>query len=346
MKSTRPSSWALIWSIIAALVSAAGLFVAFRNLDLERLPTVVVEAKIIWLLVLAVSIPMEQILRGWKWRQILFDLRPVGTFRLFGAVMVGYFANIIIPVGLSPLVRAWLIARIEGLRVSTVLVTTAIERFVDGIVFAIMVVILVFFATLPEAEGNLRLGMTAAGSASLVLFTGLFGGLFLIKRRLTVDDSLMAHLVARLERVFGARFSGLGQGLADGIIWPKSRWRGAGVILASVAMKMISITHFLWAGLAFGILFSPFDYLFIMVFTGFALIITRFIRVPGGGIIGSALALQILNIADEEALTMVLAVHFISTALTAGIGVVAMWNSGMTVLKLRQASTEPLIKSS
>ncbi len=314
------------------------LVIAFRNLDIASLSDVLLGSEPIWLLALAVSIPMEQVFRGWKWRQILFDIRPVGTFRLFSAVMVGYFANMAVPIGLSPLVRAWLIARLERLKISTVLVTTAIERFVDGIVFAIIVGILIFFAALPVAEGNLRLGMMVAGSGSLVLFTGLFAGLFLIKNHLINPKSLVGRFVVWLEGGFGGRFAGIGHGVAEGIIWPKSRWRGSGIILASIGMKMISTTYFLWASLAFGILLSAYDYLFIMVFTGFTLIISRFIRVPGGGIIGSAFALKSLGIADAEALTMVLAVHSASIILTVGIGAIAMWKSGLTVLKLRLAT--------
>jgi len=174
------------------------------------------------------------------------------------------------------------------------------------------------------------------------LFTFLFGGLFLVKRQLIAPDSVVGRFVTRLERAFGGRLAGIGQGMAEGITWPKSRWRGTGVVFASIAMKMISTTHFLWAGLVFGILLSPFDYLFIMVFSGFALIISRFIRIPGGGIIGSAFALKLLGIADEEALTMVFAVHSSSMILVAGIGAIAMWKNGLTVMKLRLAASESI----
>ncbi len=335
----RRSSRAILWSLIAALLAIGLLTIAFRKLDFERLFSVLLGTEPIWFFALFASIPLEQLLRGWKWRQILFDIRPVGSFRLFSAVMVGYFANLIIPIGISPLVRAWLIAGLEGLKISTVLVTTAIERFVDGIVFAIIVGILVIFAALPETDGNLRLGMMIAGVGSLVLFMCLFAGLFLIKHHLIAPESMVGRLVSRLEKAFGGRLAGIGLGMAEGIIWPKSRWRGSGAVLASIGMKALSTTHFLWAGLAFGILLSPFDYLFIMIFTGFTLIISRFIRVPGGGIIGSAYALKLLGIPDEEALTMVLVVHSSTLILIAGIGAIEMWRNGLTVLKLRQATS-------
>ena len=340
-RAKRRHPHAVLWSLGAALVSAGVLYFAFRNLDLGRLSRVLQGAQPTWLIALAVSIPLEQLLRGWKWRQILFDIRPVATFRLFSAVMVGYFANMIIPIGISPLVRAWLIAGLEGLKISTVLMTTAIERFVDGIVFAILVGILVIFASLPEADGNLRLGMITAGGASMVLFTGLLVGLFLIKHHLIAPQSMVGRLVARLEGAFSGRLAGIGSGIAEGIIWPKTQWRGSAVIFASIGMKMLSTTHFLWAGLVFGIFLSPLDYLFIMIFTGFALIISRFIRVPGGGIIGSTFALKLLGIPDEEALTMVLVVHSSATLLIAGIGAIEMWRNGLTVLKLRQATGSP-----
>jgi glycosyltransferase 2 family protein len=327
---------AFIGSFFAVLITIGVFYVVFRNLDIDRLTGVLLKVDGIWLVALAISIPLEQILRGWKWRQILFDIRPVGTFRLFGAVMAGYFANMIVPVGVSPFVRAWLVARLEGLKISTVLLTTAIERFVDGIVFAILVGILIAFATLPASEGNLRLGMITAGGGSFLLFSGLFVVLFAFKKHLFDTTSMVGRSFARLEQAFGGKLSGLGNGMAQGITWPKSHGRGAGVILASIGMKVISTTHFLWAGLAIGILLAPFEYLFIMVFSGFALIISRFIRLPGGGVIGSALALKLLGIADEEALTMVLLVHTASLSLTAGIGIIALWKSGLTVMTLGQ----------
>ena len=332
----------MLWTTIAALLAIGVLFVVFRHFDVGRLSDIILGAEPIWLLALAVSIPVEQLLRGWKWRQILFDIRPVGTLRLFSAVMVGYFANMMIPIGLSPLVRAWLIARLETLKISTVLLTTAIERFVDGIVFSVLVGILVIFAVLPETEGNLRLALMVAGSGSLVLFTGLIGGLFLVKNHLVDPGSMIGRFVAWLETKFSGRLAGIGLGIVEGITWPKSRWRGCGIIFAGIAMKLISTSHFLWVGLVFGILLSPFDYLFIMVVTGFALIIARFIRVPGGGIIGSAFALKLLGIADEEALTMVLVVHTSVMAMVAVIGAIAMWKSGLTVLELRHATREAL----
>jgi len=333
----RRNSFTAIWTILATAFSIGVLFITFRGIEPERFIYILQKATWIWVLALFLIMPVEQLVRGWKWRQILIDIHPVSSLRLFGAVMAGYFANMIVPIGISPLVRAWLVARKEGLKTSTVLVTTAIERFVDGIVFAVLVGILIAVYTLPNMDGNLRFGLTAAAGGSFFLFLGLFIFLFRTKSEIENRLTFIGRTLAKLEKRFSKHLSGLAVGIAEGIVWPASVARGVGIVTASILMKVISVTHFLWAGLAFGITLGAFDYLFVMVFSGFSMIITRFVRVPGGGVIGSALALKILGVPDEEIVTMVALVHVASVATTVGFGAPILWYDGLKISTIRRS---------
>ena len=105
-------------------------------------------------------------------------------------------------------------------------------------------------------------------------------------------------------------------------------------------MKMISVTHFLWAGLAVGVVLAGWDYLFLMVFAGFALVLARFIRVPGGLFIGSAFALKLLDVPDEQALAMILFNNVFSIVLVVGIGLVFLWRSGIDIGAARTRQVE------
>ncbi len=326
---------ALMWTVLATGLAGGALFLAFRDLEFDRLLGVLRRGEAVWIAVLVVSVPLEQVVRGWQWRQLLFDIRPIGTVRLFGAVMAGYFANMVVPIGISALVRAWLVARLEGLRVSTVLLTSAVGRFVDGVVFAVLVGALALLAALPEAEGNLRLALVAASAGGLVLFAGLLAGLFGLKDRVARAQGVVGREIARLERMFGGRLAGLGAGIAAGIVWPASRPRAVAVVGASLLMKLVAATHFLWAGLAVGVILAPFDYLFLLVFAGFSMIVARFIRVPGGFAVGAAFALKLLGVADEEALAMVLSVYAASIVTTVLIGAPTLWRGGVTFVELR-----------
>ena len=103
-------------------------------------------------------------------------------------------------------------------------------------------------------------------------------------------------------------------------------------------MKIIAATHFLWAGLAVGIVLAPFDYLFLMVFAGFALVLARFIRVPGGFVIGSGFALKLLGVADEQALTMILFTQLLTSFLMVGPGLLFLWKSDVDIRAARVAA--------
>jgi uncharacterized membrane protein YbhN (UPF0104 family) len=330
-------SWLIRWvvPVIGVALMVVVLFWLYRGLDLTAFLAVVTTAELGWLFVLAGTILLEQLTRGWKWRQILFDLKPISSFRLFGAVLAGYGVAVLIPLGVSPLVRTWLIARLEGLRWAAVLVTTAIERFLDGIVFALIAALVAIAGQIPEVSGNVRTGLAAAGTFNLILFSVLLYCLFVGRSPLDRKDSWISRAIDWLAKRGGARLDGLRAAIREGIIWPRERRRQIGAVLASVAMKIIAATHFLWAGLAVGVVLAPFDYLFLMVFAGFALMLSRFVRVPGGFVIGSGFTLRLLGVPDEQALAMILFNHMLSILLMVVLGLLFLWRSGIDIRQAR-----------
>ena len=322
---------------IGAILAIVALFWLYQDLDLEKFLSAVATADLAWLIVLAGTILLEQLTRGWKWRQIVFDLKPISSFRLFGAILAGYGVAVLVPLGVSPLVRSWLIARLEDLRWACILVTTAVERFLDGIVFALFAAFVAMVGQIPNSDGDVRIGLAVAGGLNLVLFSILLYLLFVGRSPLGRDEAPISRWIDWLAARGGARLEGLRAAIREGIVWPRDRRRQVGAILASVLMKIISATHFLWAGLAVGVVLTPFDYLFLMVFAGFALVLARFIRVPGGFVIGSGFSLSLLAVPDEQALAMILFNHILSIVLMVGPGLLFLWWSGIDIREARQA---------
>ena len=324
--------------LIGGGVALSAVFFLYRNLNVSQFLFELKEAKLGWIVVLAVTILLEQLIQGWKWRQILYDLKPISSWRLTGAFLAGYGANILVPLGISPLVRSWLVARLEGLPMATVLVTTAISRFIDGIVFAIFAGIVATAGQIPVVEGDVRTSLVIAGVLNLVLFSGALLLLFRSAFQLQLDSSSISRTIDWLATKSRGILHDLRDALAKGIVWPREPARQTGVIAASFAMKAVSATHFLWAGLAVGVALGVFDYLFIMVFAGFALVLARFIRVPGGFVIGSGFALKLLGVPDEQALAMILFNHVVSIILVVGIGLVVLWQNGIDIQTMAQST--------
>lgn len=317
--------------ITGGVIALLALFFLYGGLDFDHFFTVLQTANLWWVAVLGVTILLEQFVQGWKWRQLLYDLKPISSLRLTGAFLAGYGANALVPMGISPLVRSWLIARLETLKMATVLMTTAIARFIDGVVFAIFAGIVALAGQIPRIEGNLQLGLSVAGALNLALFGGLLWLLFHYQVRLSSDTAGISRFIDWLAARFRGKPGELRTALSQGIIWPSRRSRQIAVVAASFAMKALAATHLLWAGLAVGVTLNFFDYLFLMVFAGFALVLARFIRVPGGFVIGAGFALKLLGVSAEQALAMVLLTNMMTTILVIGIGLIILWRSGIDI---------------
>ncbi len=329
------------WSAAGLIIAVPALAWVLWRVDLDRFLRVIANADMVFLLLLPPVIAAEQLIRAWKWRQLLLGIRPIKTLRLFAAIMAGYFATVIVPLGVGPLVRSWLVARRESLTVAEVLATAAIDRIIDGVIFSGFVAAALVFAAAPDPDGNIRLGLMVAGGGSLVLFALVLALLARFKSGIVREGHWLMGLIGRLPARMAGPVKRFLRAFATGILWPRSHVRGAGILLAGVAMKMAALTHFLWAGLAFGVALRPADYLFLMVFLGFLHILIHFARIPGGFVLGAIFALDLLGVPEEQALAMALTVQAASMLTVTAIGAVAFWRSGVALDDLRIERGDP-----
>ena len=66
--------------------------------------------------------------------------------------------------------------------------TTAIDRFIDGSVFAMFAGLVAFTAQIPGIEGNVNAGLALAGALNFILFSALLYVLFIGRAPLGRDD--------------------------------------------------------------------------------------------------------------------------------------------------------------
>jgi hypothetical protein len=191
-----------------------------------------------------------------------------------------------------------------------------------------------------DPTGGIRAGLTWGSVGSFTLFTLALIALAGYRRGALRDDGRMTRLLQRLPPPFAGPLRRLTTAFAEGIAWPREVWRGVGIVLASLAIKLIAATHFLWAGLALGVVLEPGQYLFLIVFLGFLIILGHFARVAGSFIIGSVFALGLFGVEEEQALAMVLIVEAANLLSIAGIGALSLWWQGIALGELREAKAE------
>jgi len=329
---SRVQRW-LPW--LGALIGLAGLGWVLRGFDLQRLRDIAAEADLRLLAAVPASVLAEQLVRAWKWRQLLHPLRAIGVLRLFGTIMAGYLLAILVPLGFGTIARSWLVARREAVPLPSVLATVALDRLTDGLVFACLVPLALLSVVIDDPTGSIRAGLIWGGAGSFVLFALVLMALVASRHGIPYGGRV-DRLLLRLPPRMAASLRGIATTFALGITWPAQPWRGAGIVGASVAIKLLAATHLLWAGLAIGVTLQPAQYLFLLVFLGFVAILGHFLRFVGSFVVGGVFALGLFGVRPEPALAMVLLVEMVGILCVAAVGALALWAQGVALSELRR----------
>ena len=112
------------------------------------------------------------------------------------------------------------------------------------------------------------------------------------------------------------------------------------IVVASGAIKIMATLHFVFAGLAFGVFLAPMEYVFIMVFLGFLIILTGMLRIVGGFTVGAVFVLGGFGVDVETALAMAVIVQAASFLTLAATGAIALWAEGTSLGELRARGAE------
>ncbi len=325
----------LILQSAGGALAAGALVWLLRGIDLARFLALLAQASLPFVLLVPGSILLEQWLRAWKWRQVLWDLRRVPAWRLFRATMAGYIPGMLVGFGTSALARSWLVARRSAVPTGTVLATAAVDRFIDLLAFAVLTGLAAALVALPVPDSALLRGLRWSGVALAALGFVAFAGLTVVRR----------GGLQRLATICPPRFrNALRRGLAElalGITWPRSRPRRAAIIAAALLVKAVAATQYLWAGLAFDVRLPIGNYLFLTALLGTLVLVGFFVRIPGSGLLASMFALELLGVPRAQALAITVTVvsSYMLTIVVAGGAALA--GEGMSLATLRAAMRDP-----
>lgn len=117
--------------IIAIVITAAALYLAFRGQDIGEVFSQLSNAKIIPLALLVIFQLLAHFVRAWRWRYLLSPLKQhTSLWICFKAVVAGYAFNNIIPRS-GEFARPALTAKAENIPFAGALATIIVERIFD-----------------------------------------------------------------------------------------------------------------------------------------------------------------------------------------------------------------------
>jgi uncharacterized protein (TIRG00374 family) len=281
------------------------------------------------------SVFVTYVLRAWRWQALLEPLGPTRFRTAFRATVIGFMAIFLLPARIGDVLRAFLLARQDGLKPAATFATVIVERLLD------LLTVLLFFAGSLFLSG-VDVGSRTRGWSIVLAVAGL--SLLAVLFVLAGHPERVQGWAGRLTRWLPGRLATIAshfvQTFSEGLKVMRSPSHLIAAILWSVPV-WVSIAVGIWlTSRAFDLTF-PFLGSFLVV--GY-LSVGVAIPTPGGA--GGFHAFYLLaltqffgaNPAVAGAAAIVL--HLVSFVPVTILGLVYMWQDGMTLGTLKGMKKE------
>lgn len=331
--------WRAARRVIGLLLTVVVFAVLVRYLSAEELIAAVRRIEPVWIVPLLGLVALGEGMRALKWRLILAPVRRVAVARLYGAIMIGYLANLVVPLRVSPLVRAYVVRVKEGVATSTVLATVAVDRLADGLVSVGLLAAVLVGMPLPPALIDVQTALARAGWVLLAIYVVVIGLLALTARAPHAGGRVWLLLARPLPRRWSAWLVGAGRRFARGLVIPRSGWARAGVVLFALAHKVTQVWQIQIAARAFEVHIGFAAGLFLVLFLGAAVIAAGTLGIRGGYYVATAVGLGWFGVAEETGLAMGVLMGGASLLAVALLGLLFAWREGIGADQLRAWSS-------
>lgn len=314
---------------VGAILSATFLYLAFRNVELEKLYSTLKKVDY-WFLILAVLLNISSPwVQAHRWRYLLKPIKKVKTSSLFSAVMIGFLGNSVLPAKLGELVRAFVIGRKEGISKSSSLATIAVERTFDGMTVVFLLVVTSLFAPLPDWANELAY-------LGLLLNIGLLSFLLSVRHQTDRALKLVSFALRPLPKEFTERALGWFTLFAEGL---RVLEKGGQLVLISVLSVLVWLIPALVTLLVFhslGLVVPPIAALAVVV------VVALGVMLPASpGAVGTTqylciVALALFGVEKSDALSLSIVLHASQLIPLAVIGLFCLWLEQLSFGELRK----------
>jgi len=129
-------------------LSAACLVWALHNYNFRELPADIRSLDWKWVAVGVLADLAVYVTHAWRWQTLLSPVSRLGFWRTVQAIYIGLFANEVLPFRVGELIRCYLLAHWNDLRISLIFASAGVERLLDG-----FFMLVAFFLTAAFVKG-------------------------------------------------------------------------------------------------------------------------------------------------------------------------------------------------
>jgi glycosyltransferase 2 family protein len=320
-------------SLLGSLISLVAIVVVLRSVDLGQTAEALGHTRVLLLAPCIVLVGAGIVLRAFRWQRLLPTVgRSVPLRRITPILLIGYLGNSVLPARLGEPIRAYLLARREGLSSFEVLGTALVERIVDVAVLSVMAFVAAWAVAAPPWVVQLT-GFAAGGSFLVILaltVVGLGPAVRFLERlthRVRVPGA--GTILVRLDR-FAHGFGGQSQRIPIA--------QAAGL---SVPIWVVDTSTCWLVAQSLGSDLSPASALLVIAVGGLGTSIPSAPGYIGTFELAASAAARAAGLAAPAALSLAIVIHVVTLLPVALAGTVAMLALGSgNLFNLAQTATE------
>jgi uncharacterized protein (TIRG00374 family) len=315
-------------------VSFFFMFLLFRKIDFNLLGISLKKVDYRLILLAVVFTFISYFLRAVRWRFLLIHEKSVPISSLYPATVIGYMANNILPARLGEFVRAYILARREGLKTPAVFASLVIDRLFDGFTVMLMLVITLFTINLPHGMEDAGTAVRAGGIVMFLLYAGVIAFLFLLKLQTSRTVAVVAWFLKPLPNSLSERMVALLVSFISGIGISVKGGHLSAILLLSIMTWVCCVLPVDFVLQGFGINLPITASMFIMVLLVFA------VMVPASpGFIGTYhyacyKGLSVFGISETTSVSIALIIHGTTFFPVIAAGFYHLWKEGLSFKSL------------
>ena len=335
--------------LVGGLVSAAALYLAFRNVPFNDLWRYLGTIQYGWIIPTAALILLSFFLRALRWQILLQEAGKVSFWQAFHPMMIGFMMNCILPARVGEIARPVILKQQRGIPISTGISTVVAERVFDILLLIVLFAVLFADISSRPAVEQTYFGMNLNSEVLMSVAWGMVRlsiALLVFISLLTIDftRNLMknaVYAVARYADKSGSRLGSITGTICNLIIKIIDNFY-TGLTMVKRPARLIAaigLTILIWAVSAFSYwVFAqgcPGIDLSFVEFTTVMVVICFFIALPSvPGFWGlweaaGVFALALFGIPEKDALGFTLINHAVQLFPVIGTGLISALVTGV-----------------
>ena len=160
--------------ILAILLSAGGLYIAFKGVEWHDFVNELKSVNLYWYIAGMLGMVLILFIRGFRWRIFLLPMGQFSAIKLYKGTAAGFFSNYILPFRIGEIVRAYVTGKFIGKKGTVIFPSIVIERMIDGISFILFVVIFSLFIDLPLSDKQIILVRILLGAILFIFIAAIY----------------------------------------------------------------------------------------------------------------------------------------------------------------------------